>query len=64
MSRYPRWHYYAVFNRIANKPIPIPKPRPEWVVSRKYIPLVMSDDHSIVNAAQRSKPAGVAREGR
>jgi ectoine hydroxylase len=49
MSRYPRWHFYAVFNRIANKPKPIPKPRPEWAVSRKYIPLVMGDDQSIVN---------------
>lgn len=59
MSRYSRWHVYAVYNQVSNKPRPVEQPRPDWVVSRDYRPLELVADSAIldradVNVAQRA----------
>ncbi len=50
MSRYSRWHIYVVYNQVANKPLPVEKPRAEWVVSTNYQPLTTADDAAILAA--------------
>ena len=40
-----RWHVYVAYNPCANRPNPIPaRPRPDYVVSQNYEPLVMESD--------------------
>jgi ectoine hydroxylase len=51
MSRYSRWHIYAVYNRVRNKPLPVENPRPQWVVSRDYRPLEAAADDDIAAGA-------------
>jgi len=37
-----RWHVYVAYNPSANRPNPVPpNPRPDYVVSRNYAPLVL-----------------------
>jgi ectoine hydroxylase len=54
MSRYSRWHIYTVYNQVRNKPLPVDKPRPEWVVSRNYSPLEVAEDSAILDTARTS----------
>jgi ectoine hydroxylase len=46
-----RWHVYMAYNPCANRPDPIPdKPRPDYVVSRNYKPLVAAEDDSLLES--------------
>jgi len=42
-----RWHVYMAYNPVANKPIPPADPRPDYVVSRNYTPLVMEASNAL-----------------
>jgi ectoine hydroxylase len=54
-----RWHAYMAYNPIANRPSPVPEnPRPDYVVSRNYVPLdVLANDDLTAGVPV---PAGVA----
>ncbi len=42
LSRNDRWHVHVAYNPSANRPQPVPaNPRPDYVVSRNYAPLVL-----------------------
>lgn len=45
LSRHPRWHIYTVYNRISNSQRPMPKPRAEWAVARKFTRVELTDDN-------------------
>ena len=55
MSRYPRWHIYTVYNRVANRPPVRENARPEWVVARDTTPLVMGSDEAIGGLRQAAE---------
>jgi len=55
MSRHSRWHIYTVYNPVANKPLAVENPRPEWVVSRDYRPLLLGRDGDIVGYRQAAE---------
>jgi ectoine hydroxylase len=44
LSRYDRWAIYVVYNQVANRPTPVPNPRPDYVCSTNYAPLVVGTD--------------------
>jgi ectoine hydroxylase len=45
MSRHDRWQVYFVYNRVANHPLDVANPRPDYVRSTNWAPLrVESDD--------------------
>lgn len=46
-----RWHVYISCNTVANKPVLGPNPRPDWVVSRNWVPLGIEQDDAILRAA-------------
>ena len=46
-----RWHIYVSCNAVANKPVPGGTPRPDWVVSRNWHPLLIEDDSAVTKAA-------------
>jgi ectoine hydroxylase len=49
LSANDRWHVYMAYNPSANRPNPIPAdPRPDYVVSRNYTPLVQATDDSLL----------------
>jgi len=49
LSANDRWHVYMAYNPCVNRPNPVPEnPRPDYVVSRNYAPLVQSEDDSLV----------------
>lgn len=52
MSRYARWHMYFVYNRLDNKVQDVPKPRPEYVCSRRFKPVERVDDKAVLKAAE------------
>jgi ectoine hydroxylase len=48
LSANDRWHVYMAYNPSANRPNPVPaNPRPDYVVSRNYTPLVQTEDDSL-----------------
>lgn len=44
LSRFDRWHAYFVYNTVANRPNDVPNPRPEYVRSTNFTPLVPGSD--------------------
>jgi len=57
LSGHDRRQVYVVYNRIANKPLPTPKPRPDHLCSTNLAPLVMGKDEDIIAAAKRRSKA-------
>jgi ectoine hydroxylase len=55
MSRYPRWHIYTVYNRVANRPPVRENARPEWVVARDTAPLRMDSDDAIIGFSRAAE---------
>jgi ectoine hydroxylase len=44
-----RWHVYMAYNPSVNRPDPVPEnPRPDYVVSQNYTPLVQAEDDSLL----------------
>jgi ectoine hydroxylase len=50
LSSTDRWHIYFVYNPVANKPRPVEKPRPDWVMSRNYEPLAGEPDDAVLRS--------------
>lgn len=44
LSRHDRWQVYFCFNTVANRPVDVPQPRPDYVRSRNWRPLEMADE--------------------
>ncbi len=51
LSRHDRWQVYYVYNQVANKPGAVPNPRPDYVRSTNFKPLVMGSDAILDSAA-------------
>ncbi len=51
LSASDRWHVYIAYNPSSNRPSPIPaNPRPDYVVSQNYAPLVMATGDALREA--------------
>lgn len=44
LSRHDRWAIYVVYNQVANKPMDVPNPRPDYVRSTNFAPLKPGND--------------------
>lgn len=44
LSRHNRWAIYVVYNPVSNRPAAVPDPRPDYVRSTNFAPLVAGDD--------------------
>ncbi len=55
-----RRQVYVVYNRMANKPLPIEKPRPDHVCSTNVAPLVMGRDEDLLAASRHQSVAAPA----
>ena len=44
LSRHDRWQVYVVYNTVANKPRPVPNPRPDYVRSVNFTPLAVGSN--------------------
>jgi ectoine hydroxylase len=44
LSRHNRWAIYIVYNPVANRPNDVPNPRPDYVRSTNFAPLVAGTD--------------------
>lgn len=44
LSRHDRWQAYVVYNTVANRPRPVPNPRPDYVRSSDFRPLEVGSD--------------------
>jgi len=53
LSRHDRWATYFVYNRVANRPVDVTHPRPDYVRSTNWTPLTICDDEvALVEAAE------------
>jgi len=53
LSRHDRWAVYLVYNRVANRPVEVPNPRPDYVRSLNWAPLPLGSDDILAPAAAR-----------
>ena len=60
LSRHDRWQVYVVYNPVANRPKPVPSPRPDYVRSVNFHPLQPGSDDILAAAAAGIAPAGRA----
>lgn len=44
LSRHDRWAIYVVYNQVANRPVDVPNPRPDYVRSTNFAPLKPGTD--------------------
>jgi ectoine hydroxylase len=44
LSRHDRWAIYVVYNQVANRPVDVPNPRPDYVRSTNFAPLKLGAD--------------------
>jgi ectoine hydroxylase len=51
LSRHDRWATYFVYNRVANRPMDVPNPRPDYVRSTNWAPLPLGSDDILAPAA-------------
>jgi ectoine hydroxylase len=51
LSRHDRWATYFVYNRVANRPVDVPNPRPDYVRSTNWAPLPLGRDDILAPAA-------------
>jgi ectoine hydroxylase len=56
LSRHDRWHLYYVYNPVVNRPLDVSNPRPDYVRSRNWAPLVPGSD-DILSAAPAAATA-------
>jgi ectoine hydroxylase len=50
LSRHDRWAVYFVYNRVANRPVDVPNPRPDYVRSMNWAPLPLGTDDILAPA--------------
>jgi ectoine hydroxylase len=51
LSAKDRWQAYFCYNTVANRPVDVEKPRPDWVRSRNWSPLQQVSDRAILDQA-------------
>lgn len=51
LSRHDRWAIYFVYNRVANRPVDVPNPRPDYVRSTNWAPLPLGTDDILAQPA-------------
>jgi ectoine hydroxylase len=44
LSQHDRWAIYVVYNQVANRPLDVPNPRPDYVRSTNFAPLKLGSD--------------------
>ena len=47
LSAQDRWQAYFCYNTVANRPVDVENPRPDWVRSRNWTPLDLVADDAI-----------------
>ena len=52
LSERDRWQAYLCFNRVANRPLDVDNPRPDYVRSRNWLPLTAASDDAVREAAR------------
>jgi ectoine hydroxylase len=57
LSAHDRWQVYLVYNRVSNRPHDVPAPRPDYVRSTNFAPLVIGTDEIV--GAQQGVPVPV-----
>jgi ectoine hydroxylase len=55
MSPTPRKSVIFAYNDIANKPRPVPNPRPDYVVSRRYDVVELEEENSLLKLAEATR---------
>nr|WP_274389621.1 phytanoyl-CoA dioxygenase family protein [Paraburkholderia tagetis] len=64
MSAESRWQAYITYNRVANRPHPVEKPRGDFVRSTNWVPLQIESDDGILTAGQRGKEREISLQGK
>lgn len=54
LSRHDRWQVYVVYNQVTNMPNAVPNPRPDYVRSTNFQPLVVGTDDILAGAKERT----------
>jgi ectoine hydroxylase len=64
MSAENRWQAYLTYNRVANRPRDVEKPRGDFVRSTNWAPLLIGRDDAILAAGQRQQQTEVSLQGK
>jgi ectoine hydroxylase len=64
MSAESRWQAYITYNRVANRPRDVEKPRGDFVRSTNWAPLPIESDDGILTAGQRRQEREVSVQGK